>query len=98
MSSARNLHTFSMYTLLSMHKVCILYISGHTQYSRSLNASRLSPFLPPVEGTEFSITEWSCFNYSADFSWTLDLLVADTTIQLTCQNDTRVSVVQNALC
>jgi hypothetical protein len=67
-----------------MHRIfsVLLVISALLAPSYSFCPSTLG------EGTEFSITDWSCVNYTADFSWDLDLLVADTTVQLSCTNDT----------
>ena len=48
--------------------------------------------ISPEVGSDFSVTSWNCVNYIAEFSWNLDLTVADTTLQLTCYNDTQVYI------
>ena len=41
-------------------------------------------FFPIDVGTDFSISSLSCVNYTVEFSWHVQLHVADTLLQLTC--------------
>ena len=43
------------------------------------------------EGTHFTITALSCINYTAVFSWNLEVNVADTQLELSCHNESSVS-------
>ena len=47
-------------------------------------------FFPIDVGTDFSISSLSCVNYNAEFSWHVQLRLADTLLQLTCHNGTHV--------
>ena len=56
-----------------------------------LSASVAIYSLFPIDvGTEFTISSLSCVNYTAEFSWHVQLRLADTLLQLSCHNGTHV--------
>ena len=49
-------------------------------------------------GSAFSVTGLSCVNYTAEFSWRIFLLFADSQLELSCNNGTNVrNIIQSSV-